>query len=190
MRAHAVLHLFEFTTPLAAAKIPFAAPFAEETWLAGELGIGHLLMLVPDKNVMTRCLFDCFGFRYSNTGKAPWNGMAGVEVDFLNCNARHHSLAPVTVGQRLPKLTGHFMLERPTVDGVGIAYDRARKAGLHITNELGRHTDGALSFYAQTPSGFDFEIGTESYLIDEKWQVSELAAYGLWGHTFHSAPPN
>ena len=68
------------------------------------------------------------------------------------------------------------MLERPTVDGVGVAYDRARKAGLHITNELGRRTDSALSFCTQTPSGFDFEIGTESYLIDENWQVSELAA--------------
>ena len=90
---------FEFTTPLAAAKIPFATPYAAETWLTGELGIGHLLMLVPDKNVMTRCLFDCIGFRYSNTGKAPWNDMAGVDVDFLNCKTRRHSLAPVSVGQ-------------------------------------------------------------------------------------------
>ena len=79
---------FEFTTPLATAKIPFATPYAAETWLTGELSIGHLLMLVLDKNVMTRFLFECFGFRYSNTGKAPWNGMAGFEVDFLNCNAR------------------------------------------------------------------------------------------------------
>ena len=180
---------FELATPLLAAKTPFTPRYPGEDWLTGKLGVGHVLLLVQEKNVMSRFLLDCFGFRYSNTGKAPWNGVEGAEVDFLNCNARHHSLAPATVGQRLPKLIGHFMLEKNSVDGVGLTYDRVRKAGLHVTNELGRHTDGALSFYAQTPSGFDFEIGAESYLVSDDWTVSELKAYGIWGHTFHPAPP-
>ena len=180
---------FELTTPLLAAHAPFLPRFPDEDWLTGKLGVGHVLMLVPDKNVMSQFLLDCFGFRYSNTGKAPWNGVAAAEVDFLNCNARHHSLAPVTVGQRLPKLIGHFMIEKISVDGVGLAYDRVRKAGLHVTNELGRHTDGSLSFYFQTPSGFDFEIAAEGYLVGEDWTVSELSAYSVWGHTYHPAPP-
>jgi len=179
----------EFTTPLRPADVPYAPPYPGEDWLTGNLGVGHVLLLVPDKEVMSRFLCDSFGFRYSNTGKGPWNGVEAAEVDFLNCNARHHSLAPTTVGERLPKLVGHFMLERKSVDAVGLTYDRARKAGLHVTNELGRHTDGALSFYAQTPSGFDFEVGAESILVDDDWQVFELTSYSNWGHAFHPAPP-
>lgn len=87
------------------------------------------------------------------------------------------------------QLVGHLMLERKRVDGVGLTYDRVRQAGFHIPNELGRPTDGAPSFYAQTPSGFDFEIGAESYLISDDWIVSKLDAYGIWGHTYHPAPP-
>lgn len=56
-----------------------------------------------------------------------------------------------TVGQRLPKRIGHFMLEKNSVDGLGLIDDRVRKAALHVTNELGRHTNGALSFDAQAP---------------------------------------
>ncbi len=178
----------ELATPLQAAKTPFTPRYPGEEWLIGDLGIGHILLLVPDKAVMSRFLVDCFGFRYSNTGKGPWNGVEDAEVDFLNCNARHHSLAPATVGQRLPQLVGHFMLERKTVDGVGLTYDRVREDGLHVTNELGRHTDGALSFYAQTPSGFDFEIGTEGFQVDDDWEVVELKSYSNWGHAFHPAP--
>lgn len=178
----------ELATPLLPATTQYTPQYLGEDWLTGNLGIGHVLLLVPDKNVMSRFLLDSFGFRYSNTGKGPWNGVEGAEVDFLNCNARHHSLAPATVGQRLPKLVGHFMLERKSVDGVGLTYDRVRKAGLHVTNEIGRHTDGALSFYAQTPSGFDFEIGAESFLVDDDWKVFELKSYGIWGHDFHPAP--
>ena len=179
----------ELATPLQLADVPFTPRYPNEEWLTGNLGIGHILLLVPDKDVMSQFLLDCFGFRYSNTGKGPWNGVDGAEVDFLNYNARHHSLAPATVGERLPQLVGHFMLERKTVDGVGFTYDRVRKAGLHVTNEIGRHTDGALSFYAQTPSGFDFEIGAESFLVDDDWEVFELTSYSNWGHTFHPAVP-
>ena len=179
----------EVATPLQRADAPFTPRYPNEEWLLGDLGVGHILLLVPDKAVVSQFLIDCFGFRYSNTGKGSWNGMEGAEVDFLNCNARHHSLAPATVGQRLPQLVGHFMLERKTVDGVGLTYDRVRKAGLHVTNEIGRHTDGALSFYAQTPSGFDFEIGTEGFQIDDDWEVFELTSYSNWGHAFHPASP-
>lgn len=179
---------FELATPLLAAEASFEPRYPGEEWQTGKLGVGHVLMLVPDKNVISQFVLENFGFRYSNTGKAPWNGVEAAEVDFLNCNARHHSLAPATVGQRLPKLIGHFMLQKSSVDGVGLAYDRARKAGIHVTNELGRHIDGALSFYAQTPSGFDFEIAAEGYVIGDDWTVFEFNTYSTWGHTYHPGP--
>ncbi|MDA0822467.1 MAG: VOC family protein [Proteobacteria bacterium] len=177
----------EFATPLRLASTPYTSRYSGEDWLTGELGVGHALLRLPDKDVMAKFLVDCFGFRFSNTGNAPWNGHDGAQVAFMNCNARHHSLALATVGERLPQLAGHFMLERKKVDGVGLTFDRVRKAGLHVTNGIGRHTDGSLTFYTQTPSGFDFEIGAESFLIDDDWKVYELSSYSLWGHEFQPA---
>ena len=165
---------------------PFQSQVAPNGFVTGELGMGHILLLAPDKDEISNFFIDVFGFNISNTGKADWNGMTDARVDFLYCNPRHHTIAPAHVGVVLPKFTGHFYVQRPSVDDVGYAYDRARKAGLHITNELGRHTDGAFSFYAQTPSGFDFEIGTDGYLIDENWKPFELQSYGFWGHRYHA----
>lgn len=178
----------EFATPLRSASTPYTTQFPGEEWLTGELGVGHVLLRVPDKDVMAKFLVDCFGFRFSNTGNASWNGHDGAQAAFMNCNARHHSLAFATVGERLPQLAGHFMLERQKVDGVGLTYDRVRKEGLHVTNSIGRHTDGSLTFYTQTPSGFDFEIGAESFQIDNDWKAYELSSYSLWGHEFQPAP--
>ncbi len=73
-----------------------------------------------------------------------------------------------TVAQQLPKLIGQFMLEKNSVDDVGLIDDRVRKAALHVTNELGRHTNGALSFDAPAPE-FDFEIGPKNYLVSDAW---------------------
>ena len=46
------------------------------------------------------------------------------------------------------------------MDDVGLAFDRALRGGVRITQTLGRHpNDRMFSFYAKTPSGFHFELG-------------------------------
>ena len=45
------------------------------------------------------------------------------------------------------------------MDEVGLAFDRTLAAGLPIMQTLGRHpNDRMFSFYAKTPSGFQFEL--------------------------------
>jgi hypothetical protein len=55
---------------------------------------------------------------------------------------------------------------------------------VRIKRVLGRHSnDRMVSFYAQTPSGFDVEYGWGGRLIDDAtWTVTEIEHGTLWGH--------
>jgi 3,4-dihydroxy-9,10-secoandrosta-1,3,5(10)-triene-9,17-dione 4,5-dioxygenase len=42
-----------------------------------------------------------------------------------------------------------------------------------------------VSFYVQTPGGFDIEYGTDGRLVDDgTWISRESTAVSLWGHVF------
>jgi Glyoxalase/Bleomycin resistance protein/Dioxygenase superfamily len=99
----------------------------------------------------------------------------------LHCNTRHHSLALVGAAE----LTlYHFMLEARTLDDVGYVLDRFESNGVCISRSLGKHTnDYTVSFYGQTPSGFDLEFGCGGRQVDDAtWAVSEITRASLWGH--------
>jgi biphenyl-2,3-diol 1,2-dioxygenase len=46
----------------------------------------------------------------------------------------------------------------------------------------GRHTEGVYSFYGRTPSGFEYEVGTEGFRVDANWRQRHLSRFTLWGH--------
>lgn len=165
---------------------PFHSPIAISGFVTEELGLGHCLFLTEDLATTTSFYVDVLGMEVSETAMAPWRGHM-LEASFFTCNPRHHSIAFAEVPGPIAKLTTHFELQLPTIDDVGRAYDRAIGAGVRLSNTLGRHTDGVFSFYAQTPSGFDFELGTGGYLIDEKWRSAHMKSYILWGHQFVGA---
>ena len=104
-----------------------------------------------------------------------------VDLAFMHANARHHSVA---FGGELDKNIHHFMLEVRHLDDVGLAYDRAIRARLPIANTLGRHpNDGMVSFYAHTPSGFQFEFGWGGVEVDDAtWQPTTHGRISDWGH--------
>ena len=115
----------------------------------------------------------CSGFRVSDTFK---NFIA-----FLHCNPRHHSLA--LVGTDEPGLR-HVMLETRSIDDVGRAIDIAKRRG-ELTRTLGRHTnDKAVSFYVETPGGWEIEYGWSGLQLDDEVAiVRQLAGpTSLWGH--------
>ena len=76
------------------------------------------------------------------------------------------------------------MLEYRSFDDVGLAYDRAKKAGIPIVLELGHHpNDQVFSFYMRTPSGFGIELGYGGILIDEAtWEPQLYDRMSDWGH--------
>ena len=50
---------------------------------------------------------------------------------------------------------------------------------------VGQHTnDKELSFYAMTPSGFEWEVGWNPIVVDEAtWEPTTYQGISIWGHT-------
>jgi 2,3-dihydroxybiphenyl 1,2-dioxygenase len=144
-----------------------------EGYLTGELGMGHAVLGVTDYQACVDFYVGTLGFRVSDTFKGF--------IAFLHCNPRHHSIA--IVGTDKPGLR-HIMLETRSIDDVGLAMDIAHKNG-YLTRTLGRHTnDKAVSFYVETPSGWEIEYGWSGLQVDEEvWIVRQLVGpTSLWGH--------
>jgi 2,3-dihydroxybiphenyl 1,2-dioxygenase len=142
-------------------------------YLTDELGMGHAVIGVRDYREAFDFYVGVLGFKVSDTFK---NFIA-----FLHCNPRHHSLA--LVGTDEPGLR-HVMLETRSIDDVGSAIDIAKKRG-ELTRTLGRHTnDKAVSFYVETPGGWEIEYGWSGLQLDDEVAiVRQLAGpTSLWGH--------
>ena len=148
-------------------------------FLTGPLGMGHVVLYVPDIQTSLDFYRDVLGFKRTDYMTFGPNGMG---IHFLRCTRRHHSVALLQVGP--PSGLQHLMLESTTLDGVGCALDRAMAAGIKISSGLGRHrNDKTVSFYMKGPSGLDIEIGWDGILVDDDWVEHEFAGGGDdWGH--------
>lgn len=142
----------------------------------GGLGLGHIVLMVPELEPAARFYQDVLGFRLSDYMMTPF------KATFLHTNPRHHSLALLEVGV---SALHHFMVELDDVDDVGRGYDLVQTEGIEVARTLGRHTnDRMISFYARTPSGFELEYGYGGYLVDDaSWEPCELTATSSWGHS-------
>ena len=173
--------------PLQRTNHPFVSPLGLR-FRTGDQGLGHIVLRALDKPAMLAFWCDVLGFQLSdhiNTEIVPGRPM---ELSFLRCNGRHHSLALVPAP--LPRQLVHFMLEAAEIDDVGRAMDRCRAADIHLSMTLGRHSnDQMLSFYPLTPSGFDVELGWGGLTVaDESWHVLTHDATSAWGHHFQRPP--
>jgi len=163
-----------FHTPTRDRK--FASPQGME-FLAGALGLGHINLLAAPlaeaRDFYTRVL----GFRLTDFIRFG----PGDSANFFHCNARHHSIGLLKVGD-LPGVH-HLMLEATGIDMVGKCLERVENAGIQITSTLGRHAnDGMLSFYMASPFGFEIEIGCEGMRVDQNWTPCEFVEGDIWGH--------
>ena len=64
------------------------------------------------------------------------------------------------------------------------AFDIVDAGAAPASTSIGMHTnDHMISFYMQTPSGFDCEFGTAGRKIDDSvWSVGQLRGRELLGH--------
>lgn len=167
---------------------PVCSPRAVSGFVTAGQGIGHLVMRANDLGATTRFYCDVLGFRISDYIRMPVAPDVTLEVPFLHCNPRHHSLA--LLGVPLPKRLQHFMIEVRTLDDVGHAWDLAQRRGIEITLDLGRHSnDHMVSFYMRTPSGFEVEYGYGARVIGEDWSVEQHTVISAWGHRGPAAAP-
>jgi 2,3-dihydroxybiphenyl 1,2-dioxygenase len=148
----------------------------------GELGMGHLVMEVPDPKAVCDFYTEHLGFRMTDRLQEL--------LYFLRTNPRHHSIGIAHIGGD-PRLL-HVMLEVTTLADVGTAFDAALERRLPMST-IGVHAnDNMTSFYVQTPSGFEIEYGFNGLEVDDAtWETTSTDRPSLWGHhqLDMSAPP-
>jgi 2,3-dihydroxybiphenyl 1,2-dioxygenase len=161
------------------ARTPFASPVVRSGFVADDLGLGHVVLSARDV-AASRGFYEKLGFRLSDRIVTNVHGFA-VDMAFFHVNPRHHTLA---LGGPQRRRIHHFMLEARAMDEVGLCFDRTLKAGLPIMHTLGRHpNDRMFSFYAKTPSGFQFEFGWGGREIDDAtWEPAVYDHISEWGH--------
>jgi 2,3-dihydroxybiphenyl 1,2-dioxygenase len=142
--------------------------------------MGHLVISSSDGAATHRFYCDLLGFQLSDRITCEFYGHP-VDITFLHINPRHHSLA---YGGPQAKRLHHFLVEVNSIDDVGMALDRAMFAGVRVAQLIGRHpNDRMVSFYAFTPSGFQFEFGSGGRLVDDAtWQPTVHDRISDWGH--------
>lgn len=162
-------------------ETPIISPAGVEAFLTGDQGLGHIVLFAADISKTLQFYMQGLGFRLSDNIDMRLSPELSIELTFLHCNSRHHTLAVAPVPG--PKHIHHFMLQVENLEDVGFAYDRAEKLGFRIANTLGRHTnDHMLSFYTYTPSGFEVEFGWGARTIGSDWTVTRHKTGSAWGH--------
>lgn len=145
----------------------------------GDLGLGHVVFMTQALDQMLD-FYGALGLRMSDY--IVMHAFGKVKAHFMHCNPRHHSIAMVPGPHNA---FHHMMLEVNSLDDVGSAYDLVNARKINVTQTFGKHTnDHMLSFYSQTPSGFELEYGCEGRTIDDEaaWNVVEYDSISFWGH--------
>ena len=169
----------ELVSGMARASTPFESTRVSGGFVADEEGLGHVVLSAPDKEQSRVFYQDLLGFGLSDHIVCEIYGYP-VDLSFFHANARHHSLA---FGGPQPKRLHHFMLEAQSMDEVGRCYDRTIRSGARIMQTLGRHpNDRMLSFYARTPSKFQFEFGWGARKVSLGWEPTTYHQISEWGH--------
>ncbi|VTZ27587.1 3-methylcatechol 2,3-dioxygenase [Methylocella tundrae] len=171
--------------------IPISKPFRSKVlqglgFETGPLGLGHILTAANDYKESVGFYQKVLGLRISDYIRAEIAPGQVVDATFLHsASGRHHSLATAQfpAGKRL----NHFMVQYQSMDDVGMAFDRAQRAGVPLVLDLGHHpNDRMFSFYVKTPSGFAIEIGSGGIVVDDDtWKIVNYSELSDWGHKRH-----
>jgi len=163
---------------------PAPTPMVAGGFLTAGQGFGHAVVATTAFDESVRFATEGLGMVQSDWLVTPIAPGLDLEVRFLHCNARHHTLALARAPFELPQRLHHVMFETNDRDDVGRAYDRAFAAGLPLPNGLGRHdNDHMFSFYVASPAGFQVEVGHGARLIVEPWTDDRrYDRISAWGH--------
>jgi 2,3-dihydroxybiphenyl 1,2-dioxygenase len=162
------------------AAAPFVSRVVKGGFVADAQGLGHAVVRANSKAESTAFYRDLLGFRHSDDIVCEYFGHK-VDLSFFHANSRHHSVA---FGDQQKKRIHHFMLEVKSMDDVGLAFDRSLRGGVRIMQTLGKHpNDQMFSFYARTPSGFQYELGWGGRQVDDAtWAPTTYDRISEWGH--------
>jgi 2,3-dihydroxybiphenyl 1,2-dioxygenase len=185
-------HEFYFGAAIAPSPARFCSPLVKGGFVAGQLGVGHIVSVAHDSAKANAFYRDVLGLSVTDYIRAHTDLVPSgfLDVTFYHAAAgRHHSIA-VAEFPGFPKSLNHLMIEANDITDVGLAFDRFTAAGIPILSMLGQHpNDRMISFYAATPSGFGLEFGWGGVVVDDRnWDVKCYSQPSLWGHKPVAAP--
>ena len=165
-----------------------ALRMATSGFATGAGGMGHVAITSREPAAMLEFFQAIFDARVSDRIEDRLDGIP-FDFTFLRLNERHHSVAiAATRGLRMDPIRTrihHLNLQAATLDDVTAAYERCRALGLRIANAIGQHpNDRELSFYVESPSGFEIELGWNPIVVQDEptWQTALYQGISLWGH--------
>lgn len=157
-------------------------------FVTGEAGMGHVAVCTT-KPHQVRGYYDALlDARLSDYIDETISGVK-CKIRFLRVNERHHTVAIAAVNRmRLNPIrtrVQHLNTQVADLDDMTAAYQRVKQLGFRMALGVGQHTnDKELSFYAVTPSGFDWEVGWNPIVVDETtWEPCTYRGISIWGHT-------
>jgi len=157
-------------------------------FVTGSDGMGHVAITSKKPRQMRGYFNTVFDARLSDYIDETISRVK-LKIRFLRVNQRHHSVAIAAVN-RLPvnpirTRVQHVNIQVADLDDMTGSYQRVKELGFHMALAVGQHTnDKELSYYAMTPSGFEWEVGWNPIVVDEKtWEPTTYRGISIWGHT-------
>jgi 2,3-dihydroxybiphenyl 1,2-dioxygenase len=151
-------------------------------FVTSEGGLGHAMLVSSDLS-RTYAFYKLLGMRGSIEYKVPRPDGHTVELLFMHCNSRDHTLAFGMPAKG--KKINHLMMEVSTLDDVYLTYELVKNAGVDVAILPGKHAnDQMFSFYCISPSGFQIEIGWGARNATHQ---SEYYTGDSYGHQFTPA---
>ncbi|WP_374021374.1 VOC family protein [Mycobacterium sp. HNNTM2301] len=166
---------------------PLSLDIPGSGFVTGAGGLGHVAIFTKKPHEMRGYYDHVFNARLSDYIDETINGLK-LKVRFLRVNERHHSVAIASVNM-LPvnpirTRVQHVNVQAATLDDMVTSYQRVKALGFEMTMSVGQHTnDKELSYYAMTPSGFEWEVGWNPIVVDESvWNPTTHQGISIWGH--------
>lgn len=156
-------------------------------YVTGEAGMGHVAITSRRPEAMLGFWQGILDARHSDDIEQRMGGLM-LDIRFLRLNPRHHSVAVAcTRGRRMDPIRTriqHMNFQCATLEDMTAAFQRCRELGYRIMMGVGQHTnDRELSFYVESPSGFEIEYGWDPIAVDEAhWQPTLHQGISTWGH--------
>lgn len=191
-----VERLWRFPGPKGLVQEVFTTPVRDETpltirtsgFVTGEGGMGHIAITTTKPHQLRGYYNTVFDARLTDYIDETISGVK-LKIRFLRVNNRHHSVAiAATQGLRVDPIRTriqHLNIQVAALDDMTQSYQRVRELGFDMALSVGQHTnDRELSYYARTPSGFEWEVGWNPVTIDENtWEPTTHKGISIWGHT-------
>lgn len=173
-----------YTTPVIS---PEPLRMLASGWVTGDSGMGHVAITSAKPTLMRGYFNTVFDARLTDYIDETISGVK-LKIRFLRVDERHHSIAIAAV-RGLPidpvrTRVQHLNIQAAGLDDLARSYERVHELGFEMALSVGQHTnDKELSYYARTPSGFEWEVGWNPLVIDETtWEPSTHQRISIWGH--------